>query len=152
MMTYTQQKPGSLVRAHQIAGIRELADWLESHPDIPIPYDLSGRSEYSNVLIHASGSEDQSAVIAAVARALPGQVTKDVYDNDRMFDITGRLPGGIYVKAIAERVEVCERVVTGTREVTRTIPDPMVTIPTIEVTETVEDVEWRCGSILASKP
>lgn len=136
-------------RAKQIAGIRELADWLESHPEIPIPYALSGHSEYGYTLVHARHGEAQAAVIAAVARALPGKVTKDVYDHDRMFDITGRLPGGIYVKAIADRDEVCERVVTGTREVTEEVPDP--TAPKLTVTRTVEDVEWVCGSILAGQ-
>jgi hypothetical protein len=137
-------------RAKQIAGIRELADWLESHPEIPIPYALSGESEFAYELIHAAHGSDQQAVLAAVARALPGTVGKRVLDtNDRLFSIDGRLPGGINIKVIADRGEVCERVVTGTREVTEEVPDP--TAPKLTVTRTVEDVEWVCGSILAGQ-
>lgn len=145
-----RQESGKSVREHQIAGIRELADWLESHPEIPIPHSLSGSSEYAYELIHAQHGEDQKTVVAAVARALPGKVDKRVLKaNDELFSITGRLPGGIYIKAIADRDEVCERVVTGTREVTEEVADPAA--PKVTVTRTVEDVEWRCGSILSAK-
>ncbi len=51
----------------------------------------------------------------------------------------------------AFRDDVCERIVTGTHQVTETGKDPeaLAAVPEIEVTKTVEDVEWRCGSILA---
>ncbi len=55
------------------------------------------------------------------------------------------------MKVVANREEVCERVVVGARQVTETIPDPSVTVPTVEITKTVEDVEWRCTSILAGQ-
>jgi hypothetical protein len=145
-----RQESGKSLRERQIAGIRELADWLEAHPDIPVPHALSGSSEFAYELIHAQHGEDQKAVVAAVARALPGKVDKKVLKaNDELFSITGRLPGGIWIKAIADRDEVCERVVTGTREVTEELPDPEA--PKVTVTRTVEDVEWVCGSILAGK-
>ncbi|HET6291734.1 MAG TPA: hypothetical protein VFG33_00115, partial [Kribbella sp.] len=57
--------------------------------------------------------------------------------------------GVIEVHVGAYRDQVCERVVTGTREVTKTVPDPSVVVPDVEVTETVEDVEWICGPLLA---
>lgn len=138
-------------RAEQIAGIYELALWLEQHPEIPIPWDLSGLPS-TDVNIHANHGDDQKAVVAAVARALPGKVDKSVWGpDDFYFGLKGKAPGGIGINVIASRSEVCERVVTGTREVKKTIPDPMVTVPTIEVTETVEDVEWRCGPVLAGE-
>lgn len=131
-------------RAEQVAGIRELADWLEAHPEVPIPHELTG-NDYSYVLIMTLSVDDPKATLAAIARALPGDVKKDA--DSSQFEIEGRV-GGINVKAIAQRNEVCERVVVGTREITRTIPDPRVAVPEIEVTETIEDVKWVCTPLM----
>jgi hypothetical protein len=128
-------------REEQIAGARDLIAWLEAHPEVPMPYQLSN----GYVLIMTHTVEDPKATLAAIARALPGKVDKDTYANQ--FEISGRV-GGIEVKATAVRNDVCERVVTGTREVTKTVPDPAVVVPMVEVTETVEDVEWVCGPLL----
>jgi hypothetical protein len=138
-------------RAEQIAGIYQLALWLEQNPDVPIPWDLTGNPG-TDINIHASHGENERAVVAAVARALPGKVDKSVWGPDgHYFGLKGKAPGGVGINVIAQRDEVCKRVVTGTREVKKTIPDPMVTVPTIEVTETVEDVEWVCEPILAAE-
>lgn len=135
-------------REEMIAGIRQLADWLEANPDIPIPYDLTGRSAAS-VNIHASHGESEKAVVAAVARALPGRVAKDVWGkDDYYFGVRGNAPGGVGVNVIAHREKVCERIVTGTREVVEKVPAPDA--PMIEVTRTEEIVEYRCGPILAA--
>lgn len=137
-------------REEQIAAIRELADWLEAHPDIPIPHGLTGDNEFAYELIHASHGGDQQAVLADVARALPGKVTKYVLKVDEtLFTISGRLSGGIYIKVVADRDEVCERVVVGTRKVTEQVPAPDA--PMVEVTRTVEDVEWHCVPLLAER-
>lgn len=137
-------------RDEQLAGIRELADWLEANPAIPIPHSLTGDSEYAYELIHAAHGDDQKAVLAACARAIPGKVTKKVLSADQsLFNLTGRLPGGIVIKVLADRDDVCERVVVGTREVTEQVPDPSIEVPTITVTKTVEDVEWRCSPVLS---
>lgn len=137
-------------RAEQLDAILELAVWLEANPDIPLPHNLTGDSEYSYELIHARHGADQKAVLAACARALPGKVTKRVLTNDEsLFNLAGQLPGGINIRVIADRDEVCERVVVGTREVTEKVPDPSVDVPLVEVTKTVEDVEWRCAPVLS---
>jgi heme-binding NEAT domain protein len=49
-----------------------------------------------------------------------------------------------------DREEICERIVTGTREVTVEVPDPeqLAAVPTVSVTKTVEDVEWICRPLL----
>jgi hypothetical protein len=58
---------------------------------------------------------------------------------------------GLKVKVTTYRDAVCERVVTGTREVTREVrdPDALAAVPTTTVTETVEDVEWVCAPLTA---
>lgn len=129
-------------RAEYCAGLRGLAELLETHPDIPLPYtgDLSPLS-----WILASG-DDQRAILAAIARALPGKVDKRVRGD--AFDLHGSIRG-LRVGVIADRDEVCVRKVVGTEQVTRTIPDPSVEVPMVEVTETVDRIEWECTPLLA---
>lgn len=80
------------------------------------------------------------------------KVTKD-YD-DTWGAVTLRMPNGLVnIWVYASRSEVCERVVKGTREVTKEVPDPeaLKAVPKVTVTETVEDVEWVCMPILDDK-
>lgn len=99
-------------------------------------------------------ADDPKATIAAFARAglrAAATVTKDITD----------LHGGIYItfghkvklNVFASRDQVCERVVVGTEQVTRQVPDPdaLAAVPTVEVTETVEQVEWICRPMLAAE-
>lgn len=141
-----------ITREDRIASIHQFADWLEAHPEVPIPYELGGCSGTGNVLIMTHDLPDPKAVIADVARALPGKVTKETYGEGSraQLKLTGSV-GHIKIEAIADRGLVCERVVTGTREVTEEVPDPdkLAEVPTISVTTTVEDVEWRCAPLLA---
>lgn len=76
-------------------------------------------------------------------------VTKDIGDYAGVILRFGEV--GLYV--YAGRGEVCERIVTGTREVTKEVPDPkaLAEVPKVTVTETVEDVEWKCTPLLAVK-
>lgn len=126
-------------RAAAISGLRKLADLLEAHPELPLPYHGFGVP----AKIYMLGS-DRSAFVDAV-RALPGKADKRV-DNDT-YRVSVKLHG-LEVEVVAYRDDVCERVVTGTREVTKTIPDPNVVVPVVEVTEVVEDVEWVCSPLL----
>ena len=81
--------------------------------------------------------------------AFPAALSKDV--DDHYYDLDGYLDG-LAVKFVAFREEVCERVVVGTREVTRTTKDPelLAQLPDVTVTETEEVVEWRCSPLLAA--
>jgi hypothetical protein len=129
-------------RAAYITGLRALADLLETHDDLLLPY-TGGRYAAMNVI---PARDDQRAQVAAWARALPGKVGK-APRGDSYFDLTGTI-GGIAICVIADRDEVCERVVTGTREVEQ---EEVVTPATTRtVTATEEVVEWRCAPILSS--
>ena len=141
-------------RAAYIAGLRAVADWLAAHPEVPLPY-LGEYAKGSNLptlpiyLYDAPGREQ----LATIARAMAdgGTATKAVqeYRNGQNKVHVWREFYGIVVCAEIAQSEVCERVVTGTETVTRTVPDPTVKVPMVEVTETVETVEWRCRPILA---
>jgi hypothetical protein len=54
-----------------IAGLRELADWLEAHPDLPAP---NGARICVHTVFHAATEEDQRALVARFADALGVQV------------------------------------------------------------------------------
>lgn len=140
-------------RAQQLDALLDVLVWLEEHSEVPMPIDFDGSPyarDYGGFSFHFTDRPDAKKNLALMARALPGKVVKDVRgggDSD-YFDLTGRV-AGIRLHAIAYRDEVCERVVIGTREVTEEVLDPSVEVPTITVTKTVEDVEWRCAPVLA---
>ncbi len=130
-------------RTAYIAGLRQLAELLETHPDIPTPYTGGAGTPLSIFC-------DDKEQIAALARAFPGRMDKRVDESSPTygFELHGSL-AGLKIVAYVHRYEVCTRVVTGTREVTTSVPDPSVVVPMVEVTETVEDVEWKCEPLLA---
>jgi hypothetical protein len=135
-------------RAEYIAGLRQLADLLEAHDDMPLPY--SGSSDYSylqwiEVVDDAAAQLERARTFA---RLIPGTVEKSVRGD--AFDLLGTI-GGLYVKMILSRDAVCERVATGVTTVTEQVPDPdaLAAVPTTTVTREVEDVEWVCQPLLA---
>lgn len=135
------------LRAEYIAGLRALADALEAHPELELPYN--GRDAGGSCINVIPEFGRQREQLAAWARVLPGH--KDKTPRDDYFDLTGAFHG-LHIKVICKRDEVCERIVLGTREVTEKKPDPalLAEIPLVTVTHTEEIVEWRCtSSILA---
>lgn len=132
-------------REGYISGLRKLADLLEQHDEIPLPYDGSSRG-YARITFYVLGEEDSADQAAAFARAFPGPLAK-VYEDDT-FRLLGSLDG-LHLEFVTYRSDVCERVVTGTRQVTVTEP---IVAGTRKVTKTVEDVEWVCTPLLAEVP
>ncbi|MEO3856105.1 hypothetical protein [Acrocarpospora sp. B8E8] len=132
-------------RAEYIRGLRALADILENNPDLDLPY--TGRREYG--MLHFIPGESSKKQARLFARLIPGTVGKE--PRDTAFDLVGKLHG-LHVKMIAQRDEVCTRVVTGTREVTEEIPDPqaLAAVPKVTVTRTEEVIRWDCKPILAA--
>jgi hypothetical protein len=141
---------GAARRAAYVAGLRVLARILENHPEVPLPFAGTGTPLTLHFL---TGSGDREKM-AAAARALPCQWVKGTRDYGDLggayFDLSGDL-AGLRVQLTAAREDVCERIVTGTREVTEMVKDPVLldAVPLTEVTRTVEDVEWRCRPVTA---
>lgn len=129
--------------AQQVAtGLRQLADLLDANPD------LSG-TRYAFTMINLfPRTRDGVAAWARAAMRSTGKANK--HQSDRYAGVKIDF-GPVGVSVNIERDEVCERIVTGTHEVTKEVPDPdlLATVPLVSVTETVEDVEWRCMPILA---
>jgi hypothetical protein len=135
-------------RAEFVKGMRAYADALEANPEtLPLPYQ---GTDTEIATYHFLYADDPRTELAAAVRALRGvKWDKDTRD-DGYFDLIGRLHG-LRIRLSAYRKDVCERVVTGTSEVTKKVKDPeaLAAVPEIEVTETVEEVRWECRSILA---
>lgn len=139
--TGARTAPPADPRAEYVAGLRTLADLLEQQPDLQLP--ATGRT--TAVYVIADG--DQKAQLADWARAMTGRKTKDA--SDAYFSLEGKV-GGLDVIVIANREDVCERVVVGTRDVVEEAPDPeaVAALPKTTVTRTEEIVEWRCSPVL----
>lgn len=134
-------------RAEYTKGLRALANILDAHPELPLPYDGNG-TELNWIEL---GDEARRGA-AVFARVMPGTVAKSVSDTAGQFYLTFKLHG-LSLKWIATRAQMCERVVIGRREVEIEEPDPeaLALVPKIKRTEVVEDVEWQCHPILAAE-
>lgn len=139
-------EPTDQQRADYVAGLRALAEVLEQHPEVPLPYNPT----QGVISFHFLFGENPRADMAATVRALPCRLDKDPRGDD-YFDLIGRLHG-LNVRLVAFRQDVCTRVVVGTREVEEEVPDPdaLAQVPTVTQTRLVEDVEWQCTPLLAS--
>lgn len=132
-------------------GLRDLADALEAHPEIPLPYQfLTARVHPPRDLDDDRKREYAKRRAAEIARAIPAKVDKQTFGS--LFALTASF-GPVKLEVFFDREQVCERVVTGTRTVTEEEPDPeeVEKLPKRTVTREVEDVEWRCpDSLLGS--
>jgi hypothetical protein len=137
-------------RQAYIDGLHQIADFLAEHPEVPLPYMGSyATGEFVPTMsVYLVGDENARETLATIARAL-GRVEKRVSDTTERFMVHRKF-AGIAFAASADRSEVCERVVTGTREVTTEVPDPeaLAAVPKVSVTTVVEDVEWVCSPLL----
>lgn len=113
--------------AELIAGLREFADFLESHPQFT--YAL----QHTRFLMPVDGDE-----LAPLVSQMGGQREKGVSGD--YFGVS-RFFGGIELYVYAPREAVCERRQVGTRTVEK---------PVVVGTETVEEpvYEWNCKPVL----
>lgn len=128
---------------------RTLAAFLEAHPDLPEPthYEIQWGPAVK-WLIFDDDLAEQKRTAESVVRFLPGKADKRQYNEGEWLKYSGEVDG-VQWQVTCQRSAVCERVVTGTETITRTVPDPTVEVPMVEVTETVETVEWVCAPLLA---
>lgn len=154
---HKQTKPVDPERAGYTAGLRQIADWLDAHPEVPLPY-IGAHSPGSplpslSIFVQQPWDDNQPSVreqMATIARAM-GRANKAPGRVDGTF-VVWRSFAGINVHASAHREEVCERVVVGSHEVTEEVPDPeaLAAVPKVKRTKTVEQVKWVCSPLLAN--
>jgi hypothetical protein len=138
-MSATTEKP---LHLRQAEGLRALADMIEQNPEI------ARHAHYlreTNVW-HTSDPEALETIVRAALRS-GAEVKKDYYGDSFSATFTWGIVGAA---ALSPRASVCERVVTGTKTVTRMVPDPDAEL--VEVTEEVEETEWVCRPLLAAEP
>ncbi|MCW2542824.1 MAG: hypothetical protein JWM40_376 [Frankiales bacterium] len=124
-----------------------LAAFLTKYPELPQPthYNVKYGAEVQ-WLIWDHDLEAQKRTAESVVRFLPGKAEKEPSGDD-WFKYSG-VVDGVQWEVVAKRDAVCRRVVTGTETLTRRVPDPAA--PLVEVTETVETVEWQCEPLLTA--
>lgn len=127
-------------RAAYAAGLRHLADVIESDPDCPY---VQGPV---SLFIHST--DDQAEVAARLRRAFGGGKWEKK-EHGSYLTLNG-MCAGLPVNLWLDRDAVCERVVTGTREVVEEVPLGEDTRPVETVTRTEDVVEWVCSPLLAA--
>jgi hypothetical protein len=128
------------------AGLHRLAELVAANPDLASLF----RYTLAHISVPLIASEDPKTALAAIVRAgLRTGATVSKLPSDQ-FAGADVLWGPVGIHVYADRELVCERVVTGTETVTRTVPEPaaLAAVPTVEVTEEVERVEWVCRPLL----
>lgn len=105
-------------RAGYIAGLRQLADLLEQHEDVPLPYTgVNGVGNLDWMLVTDSPDSQR-----ATMRRLAGLIDDVAYrPYGQTARITGRL-AGLHVGVLADQEAVCER--TETVEYRLVLPTP----------------------------
>jgi hypothetical protein len=113
-------KEQQVSRQETINGLRQLADYLQARPDVPMPYFG---------MVNAFG---QASELSVVARAM-GEFAKD-HNGEFLALVKSFGPVSLHVNFSSS--EVCERVVVGTEEVPA------------KPAHTREIVEWKCPESL----
>lgn len=155
-METTVQDPEQAKRDAFIDGLRQVADFLDAHPDVKLPY-IGGHYDipaptmpiYVNTW---NGGEPASQVMAKIARAM-GTAEKHYEDRHELFMLVRKF-GGISLVAQVDRDELCTKVVVGTREVEVEEPEQaavqaaIAALPKVKRVEVVEEVRWECHPLL----
>jgi|SRR5215831_19492228 len=121
-------------REEIIAGLREMADWLEATPEAPV-------SSWMAPMVWCPSPSKESLV--ALAKAAGGISKK--YQNNT-FELRKDFAGGVFYLADTRRENVCTKRVVGTKKVEVQDPQLLAEVPKIEVDEDI--VEWDCHPLL----
>jgi hypothetical protein len=127
--------------AAYVAGLREMADFVEARPDLVGPGGLSGAVDITLTF-------DENDRFRRLVRAMGGG---DKRVSDRDF-IVERHFGPHQISVRAWREAVCQRVVVGTETVTETVvePEAFAALPRVERSVEREIVEWVCPESILS--
>jgi hypothetical protein len=118
--------------AEFVNSLRQLADFYEQNPEVPLP-------QYPSFNIFASREAEKAR---EQFRSF-GAFQKEFFDN---WFVARKTFGSIRLELNAPREQVCRRVVVGTRE----IPEHIIpaSTETIVPAHTEEIAEWQCEPIL----
>lgn len=130
-------------RADFTAGLRSLAEFYDTHPEFPLPYQSKPNTgDMFSVGAHGDGDP---AVFAGLVRQLGGDRTKSA--DDTYYEVIRPFGGGVDLRVWEMRETVCSAVVVGTETV---IEHEVVTPAVTRRVEKERDViEWVCAPVLA---
>lgn len=117
-----------------IAGLREIADFYEAHPELPENGGVA-------IDIWPTGGVDKVGMYARIFGKSSKRVIGDSY-----FILGKKFRGGSKIEVNWSRGAVCQRVVVGQE----TVVEDVVEIVG-KRTVTKDKVEWKCPSVLAPK-
>lgn len=139
-------QPTDQERAEQVAtDMERIAAFVRANPEVA---ENLGRQNFL-VCLYREG-DPRAAMAYYARRGLRAGATIDKNVSDKYASVLLRF-GSFALDVYAEREQVCERVVTGTREIEVEEQDPeaLAAVPTRTVTKVVEDVEWVCTPLLS---
>lgn len=123
----TNEEKAMEERLQKLNDTRTLVDWLEAHPNVPLPQTI----DFAGFGIYALNTKGEALMLAKEF----GSATKE-YNDDHL--TIKKQFGTQTLQAVFSRKEVCERVVVGTKVVPEQVTPEHVQ----------EIIEWRCDPIL----
>lgn len=139
----TPTKEPELTNAQIVAKrFREMAKWLEQHPDFPV-YEW----ESPKITVFASaGKRDDETEKEFMARAAKAMGSGRKNYGSSYFDLIAETPEGTHVEVSADREATCTRRQIGTKTVT--VPARPAQPEVVEHTIEEPVYEWDCSGIL----
>lgn len=116
--------------------LRDLADWVEAHPDIELPND--------SISIYSRNTKEEAVEVLKALTPCKKDYSDDLFTISRSF-------GRVLLRFIFYRNVVCTRRVVGTQEVPEKFTLEKYTPSELIPAHTEEIVEWDCDPILAEK-
>jgi len=118
-------------------GLRELADWIEAHPELDGPR--------SDITVYSLDTKEQAAAVLRALKPCTKRVSETLFYIERSF-------GPIKYQFAFNRESICKARIVGQK----TIPEhtePERLIPARVIVEHVEDIiEWDCTEGLLELP
>jgi hypothetical protein len=119
-----------------IRGLREMADFFESHEEMPMP-------TWRQVIdLFATGESSRQQMVSA-AKAM-GKANKGF--NEELITLSKNFGDLLTLKMHAYREQICERIVIATEE----IPEEIIPERVVKA-HVREKVEWRCEPLLGER-
>lgn len=114
-------------RQQKLNDTRAMLDWLEAHPDVPLPQEI----DFGGFAIYSMDTKQDALLLAREFGA-----ARKEYDGS--FLHLSKKFGTQALRAVFNRESVCERVVVGTEVVPERVEPERIR----------EIIEWRCEPIL----
>lgn len=138
MSTTKALTPGAVRAATFTRSLRQLADWYEDHPDLPLPYELE---QPLFVFLYDLSNEEILRVLGKIGSF------KKVFDEPDVGDFQAlKTIGSFTLKFHTSRDKVCTPRVVGKR----TIPETRIPAEPEQIISAREEdvVEWDCHPVL----